>query len=217
MKKHITRFELINSLIEKNNYKSYLEIGICIPTDCFDLIKCEKKVGVEPSPRAHRDEVFVGTSDQFFMENEETFDIIFIDGLHKDFQVIKDYENCLNRLNEGGVVLSHDNLPGQALHMTEEDNGTAWFGTGWRATAKLRMKNPNLDVRVLDTDCGLAVVKKGIQEVYPSVAHKDLTFEYYIKNRVDMLNVVSTFDYIKENNLSLNCDDFVVWDGSPFI
>ena len=217
MTKHITRYELINALIEKNNYKSYLEIGICIPSDCFDHIKCEKKVGVEPVPIAHRDEVFVGTSDQFFMQNEDTFDIIFIDGLHKDFQVIKDYENSLKYLSSDGVILSHDNLPGEALHMTEDDNGTAWFGTGWRATAQLRMHNPGLDVKVLDTDCGVGVVKRGTQKLYPKVLHKDLTFDYYIENRVEMLNIVSTFDFIKESNLPLDCTNYVVWDGSPFI
>ena len=214
---HIKRFDLINALIKKRNYKSYLEIGICLPTDCFDNIGCEKKVGVEPFPRAHRDEVFVGTSDEFFMRREDTFDIIFIDGLHKDFQVMKDYENALERLNEGGIILSHDNLPGRELHMTEEDNGTAWFGTGWRATARLRMDNPDVSVRVLDTDCGLGIVEKGSQDLYEKVPHSQLNFDFYIENRVDMLNIISTFDFVKDEELDIDCSKFDVWDGSPFI
>ena len=232
MTNHIKRYELINALIEKNNYKSYLEIGVGVPANCFDYITCEKKRGVEPvpkvcrvsgpvvngwglDPKMYREEVFIGTSDEFFIQNKDNFDIIFIDGLHKDFQVLKDYQNSLKYLNEGGVILSHDNLPGQASQATEEDNGKAWWGTGWRATAQLRMHFPHLDVKVLDTDCGLGIVKRGEQKLYPHVPQEELLFDYYIKNRVEMLNVISTFDFINDNNLPLDCDNYEIWEASP--
>ena len=42
------RIEIINSLIKKNNYKTYLEIGVRNPDDCFNHIVCNKKHSVDP-------------------------------------------------------------------------------------------------------------------------------------------------------------------------
>ena len=38
-----TRFEIIQNIIERKNYKRYLEIG-CFNNELFDQIKCEKKL-----------------------------------------------------------------------------------------------------------------------------------------------------------------------------
>ena len=58
------------------------------------------------------------TSDEFFSQNKETFDLIFIDGLHIHEQVLKDIDNSLNVLNENGVILLHDCLPAKIWHQT---------------------------------------------------------------------------------------------------
>jgi len=43
------RNHIINSLIEKHGYKSYLEIGVRYGL-CLRTINCDYKVGVDPSP-----------------------------------------------------------------------------------------------------------------------------------------------------------------------
>jgi len=43
------RWDIINALIEKNNYKSYLEIGYYKGWS-FDQVKCENKTAVDPNP-----------------------------------------------------------------------------------------------------------------------------------------------------------------------
>ena len=42
-----TRQFIIQDIIYKKNYKSYLEIG-CFDNELFDYVKCNKKVGVDP-------------------------------------------------------------------------------------------------------------------------------------------------------------------------
>ncbi len=92
--------------IDRKKYKSYLEIG-CFDNELFDHINCEKKVGVDPYSGGTLRE----TSDYFFSKNKETFDCIFIDGLHIYQQVKKDILNSIKSLNQNGVIFIHDCLP----------------------------------------------------------------------------------------------------------
>ena len=39
----MNRYDIINELINKHNYKTYLEIGVRNPDECFNLINCETK------------------------------------------------------------------------------------------------------------------------------------------------------------------------------
>ena len=42
------RKEIINHVIKKYGYQTYLEIGVAIPTMNYDLIECEHKEGCDP-------------------------------------------------------------------------------------------------------------------------------------------------------------------------
>ena len=48
------------------------------------------------------------TSDIFFMNNKNTYDLILIDGSHKGTQVVKDLENSFKYLKKEGYILSDD-------------------------------------------------------------------------------------------------------------
>ena len=63
--------DLLNYLIIKNNYKSYLEIGVADGKNLQSVI-VEHKVGVDPSPILPG--VYRMTSDDFFKTNSETFE-----------------------------------------------------------------------------------------------------------------------------------------------
>jgi hypothetical protein len=76
----------------KISAKSYLEIGVS-GGENFQKIRCENKVGVDPEPTSPAT-IFL-PSDDFFKQNKETFDVIFIDGLHHSDQVLRDINNSL--------------------------------------------------------------------------------------------------------------------------
>ena len=101
-----TRFEIVQNIIKKKNYKKYLEIG-CFDDELFNYVNCENKVGVDPVSGG----TVRATSDQFFKDNKEKFDCVFIDGLHEYHQVKKDIFNSLKFLNDDGIILLHDCLP----------------------------------------------------------------------------------------------------------
>ena len=62
------RLDLIKFAIQKNNYKTYLELG-CHRNEIFDKIVIEK-IGVDPISGGN----FRGTSDQFFCMNNKKFE-----------------------------------------------------------------------------------------------------------------------------------------------
>ena len=82
--KYPYRYDIIKKIIEKKKYSSYLEIG-CFEDETFNKINIDKKVGVDPNSGGN----VRLTSDNFFKINKDTFDIIFIDGLHTFEQVKK--------------------------------------------------------------------------------------------------------------------------------
>ena len=89
------RLKIVQDIINRKKYKSYLEIG-CFRDELFKNINCEKKVGVDP----YSGGTIRMTSDEFFLQNKFNFDCIFIDGLHIYKQVKKDIENSLHILND---------------------------------------------------------------------------------------------------------------------
>ena len=91
---------VINDVITRYKKTSYLEIG-CAEDKNFSAIYCDKKIGVDPNSRGtHK-----MTSDKFFKDNKDTFDVIFIDGLHTKEQVSKDISNSLECLNSNGIFM----------------------------------------------------------------------------------------------------------------
>jgi hypothetical protein len=45
---YVYRYDLMNKIIKRFGFKNYLEIGVCVPSDCFDRIEIGDKVGVDP-------------------------------------------------------------------------------------------------------------------------------------------------------------------------
>lgn len=187
------RTDIINHLIKKNNYKRYLEIGVRDPESNLNLIDVEHKDGVDPAGNCN----FPITSDDFFEQLDEnvTYDIIFIDGLHLDYQVEKDITNSLKHLSEGGTIVMHDCSPIKEEHQVEEYVvGTTWNGTTWKAYVKFRMTDENLSMVVVDTDHGVGVITKGKQTLYPK--SDVLDFKLLNENRKEILNLITPEQFL---------------------
>ena len=152
--KKSSRFDIINKIIKKKKFESYLEIG-CQSDINFSKIIIKNKIGVDPqSGGTHR-----MTSDDFFKQNKSTFDLIFIDGLHIYEQVLKDIENSLKVLNDNGVILIHDCLPAKIWHQTIPQTHSSWNGDVWKSIVKSRTRI-DIDTYTIEADQGLGLILK---------------------------------------------------------
>lgn len=199
----MNRTEVINFLIEKYGYKSYLEVGVQYPESNYDKIKIERKIGVEPFPVADwlNKGIVELTSDMFFksLEEDVKYDIIFIDGLHTREQCLADIFNSLKHLNEGGCILVHDCLPTEEYQTTKEDNGREWTGDVWKSIVDIQYRK-GVKVCTIDTDWGIGFIT---QEYYTNElelpeepSYVELDWETYKVMRNGLLNVKSVEQWI---------------------
>ncbi len=152
--KKSSRFDIINKIIKKKKFESYLEIG-CQSDVNFSKIIIKNKIGVDPqSGGTHR-----MTSDDFFKQNKSIFDLIFIDGLHVYEQVLKDIENSLKVLKDNGVILIHDCLPAKIWHQTIPQTHSSWNGDVWKSIVKSRTRK-DIDTYTIEADQGLGLILK---------------------------------------------------------
>jgi hypothetical protein len=194
------RTDIINALIAKYGYTSYLEVGTQDPASNFEKINAEYKVSIDPFPRGIV--TFTGTSDEYFesIAEDVKYDIIFIDGLHHSDQVLKDIKNSLNHLSENGSIVCHDCLPSNETMQVRDDHGGEWTGDVWKAIAELRVETIELDIKVVDTDYGCGIIRKGTNIPYATTDDYKSYYHYSI-NKWKMLNVISIEQFIEWINI----------------
>jgi predicted O-methyltransferase YrrM len=149
-----TRLQLIQLAIKKTNAKSYLEIG-CDKDKIWKRIDCENKIGVDPVRGGN----CRMTSDDFFIQNNQKFDVVFIDGLHYYDQVSKDFNNSLKFLNDNGIIILHDMLPltpEEAVTPIPEPLPRSWLGDVWRLAFDLMSRSDiTFKLVLIDNGCGI--------------------------------------------------------------
>lgn len=188
----IPRLALIQSLIDKNQFKNYLEIGVSIGT-VFFRIRCKKKIAVDPVFGFNKFKIltrsirlnnfsnltaryFEKTSDDFFKSDankliHDKLDICLVDGMHEYAYALNDIQNTLNYLSDDGVIIVHDCNPVAAenafTYNEWKQRGFTgeWNGDVWKAIVYLRATRNDIDVFVADIDYGLGIVTKKNKEV----------------------------------------------------
>tara|TARA_B100000780_G_scaffold229158_1_gene168701 strand:+ start:14 stop:709 length:696 start_codon:yes stop_codon:yes gene_type:complete len=192
--KYPTRFEIIQNIIEFKKYKSYLEIG-CDRNQSFSNINIDKRVGVDPvEGGTHK-----MTSDEFFSNNNDKFDIIFIDGLHQYEQVIKDVKNSLNCLTKNGIILLHDCLPRTLWNQVYPRINSDWNGDVWKAIVECRTYE-NIDTYTCIADRGIGVIvpRKNINKlILNKKDFKGLKYKDYYQNHEQYMNLIEHHDIFK--------------------
>ena len=181
------RWDLIEYLIKKNNYNNYLEIG-CDQNQLFSKVFIKNKIGVDPVSGGN----IRKTSDNFFKENVEKFDIVFIDGLHTYEQVRKDILNAANCLNKNGIILVHDCMPESLGKQAVPRYKMQWNGDVWKAIVDLRQKE-NLDIYTCEMDQGIGIITKKKNSSLLSLnkpIHK-IKFRDYFDNYKEYMRVIS--------------------------
>tara|TARA_B100000579_G_C22587456_1_gene736450 strand:+ start:85 stop:801 length:717 start_codon:yes stop_codon:yes gene_type:complete len=189
-----SRDKILQKIIDIKKYKSYLEIG-CFNDDLFNNIKCQRKVGVDP----YSGGTIRKTSDEYFKENIEKFDCIFIDGLHRYFQVKKDIENSLSCLNENGIILLHDCLPNNYYEQAIPRCQYNWNGDVWKAIIECRTKE-DIDTFTINADFGLGVImnRKNSKKLNLNVNNfSKLKFSFYFNDYKKLMNVIEFEDLIE--------------------
>ena len=185
------RWDLIDYLIKRYDYKDYLEIG-CDRDQLFSRIKLENKIGVDPYSGGNVRK----TSDDFFLENNKTFDLVFIDGLHTYAQVKKDILNSVKFLNTNGIILVHDCLPDTMSKQAVPRYKMQWNGDVWKAIVDLR-QNPDLDIYTCEMDQGIGIIKK-----------KNNTSILKLSTEIDKLKFKDYYYNYKEYMRVINLDEF---------
>ena len=192
--KYPSRFEIIQNIIEFKKYKSYLEIG-CDRNQSFSNINIDKRVGIDPvEGGTHK-----MTSDEFFYNNSDKFDIIFIDGLHQYEQVIKDIKNSLNCLTKNGLILLHDCLPRTIWNQVYPRINSDWNGDVWKAIVECRTYE-NIDTYTCIADRGIGVIVPRTNMNKLILNKKDfkgLKFKDYYQNHEQFMNLISHLDIFK--------------------
>ncbi len=184
----VTRTDILLHLVKTRGYRSYLEIGVAAGLT-FDRIPCARKVGVDTGTE-HPAITNRLSSDDFFAQNTERFDLIFIDGHHEEHQVLRDVEHALACLNPGGVVVCHDINPAQEDYQRSPYVGN---GTCWRAWVRLRATRPDLAMEAVDTDHGCGIIAPGTQVCIADPT--PLTWERLVAHRQEWLNLISVDDF----------------------
>ncbi len=182
-----SRIEIIQKIINKHHYKTYLEIG-CDNDENFSRILIEKKIGVDPLKGG----TLRMTSDEFFNNNKFFFDIIFLDGLHTYEQTIKDINNALNFLNNKGVIIVHDCLPKKIWNQIVPRMYGHWNGDVWKAVVQARTYD-YADTYTLKADHGLGIIFKRENKRPLKIKvdnFKDLKFSSYYNRHEEYMNTI---------------------------
>lgn len=160
------RIAFVNLLLGRFKSPTYLEIG-CASNSLFNSIPIIDKIGVDPaSGGTHR-----MTSDQFFLNNRISFDVIFIDGLHTYSQVRSDFINSLKFIKTGGFIAFHDMLPRNSIeqHVPIITN-KSWTGDVWKLAFEIAdLKGVNF--KLIAADYGIGICQ---------VLDRDITLKNYI-------------------------------------
>ena len=138
--------------------KVYIELGL-YDGETFNKVKnfCGRAIGVDIREISLDGEIHVCTTDDFFNQifTNEKADMIFIDADHKYDSVMKDLENSLKVLNQGGCILLHDTDP-ESDHLFDP----GYCGDSYRVVDYLESKNDLNVVTIPCTEAGLSIVTR---------------------------------------------------------
>ena len=177
-KNQMNKTERIQSIIDQNQYKTYLEIGLGDMVN-FEALQVDYKQGVDPE--------FNLNSDSFFEANTQSFDLIFIDGLHHAEQVEKDIVNAWNCLNAKGQILIHDIKPPTFDSQVIPRKQKIWCGDVWRVWNGL--KSTKLKLGYLDEDFGIGVIYKSKHKLTVGFVDGQMDWKEYHKKKGWLINI----------------------------
>lgn len=185
---------LINSIPNINNM-SYLELGLDRGEN-FDTINTIDRTSVDSNPNTVA--TYYLTTDEFFNYNSRNFDIIFIDANHEYQQVLRDFQNSLVVCNR--YIFLHDMFPAKEEYIVSEKCGDAYKLLYYL----IEQQHLNAEIRTLNTDCGLTVIKLPLNSSYlspPLVGVKSLSYGEFLEwaEKLPLYSVNEMIGFLQED------------------
>jgi len=172
--------------------KTYLEIGVESGATLALASACELAAGVDPDPLdtvsalpPHL-KVFRQTSDAFFETHdraavfgERPLDFVFIDGLHRFENALRDFMHVESWASPHTTLLMHDCLPVCDAAASPQRVSKFWVGDVWKVLEVLLELRPDLRIAVIPAPPSGLVVVRGLdcrstvlRERLPSIAER---------------------------------------------
>lgn len=108
-----TIHKIINEVyVDKNII--YLELGLNCGTN-FNSLQIDNKISVDIKFTQTKPTYLMSTDD-FFLQNKLKFNLIYIDADHEYSQVIKDFNNSVDSIEDDGIIFLHDLFPPDEYH-----------------------------------------------------------------------------------------------------
>lgn len=151
---------LIANILKLSNCQKFLELGIfdgLLTSHASKFIK--KCVGVDISDEKiinKNFEFYKMTTTDFFKQNKETFDVIFIDADHSFESVKKDFESSLKILNKHGLIFLHDTDPVSKKYLQNKYCSDCYKIIDYIKTNHKELNLINLPI----TEAGLTIVQR---------------------------------------------------------
>jgi len=202
------RYDIINEIIQAEGLKTYLEIGLRNPDECFNLIECSLKWSVDPGYESggNNQATYHYESDEFFekLRSNELdlppnmkWDLIFVDGLHISDQVYRDFLNAKEHISSNGYIVFHDCNPPTPHHAREDyrDYETPasiyWNGTVWKAMQKIRTDH-FVSMATVSSDWGVGIVRfhRSMLPKLEGNINPFYDFNKFEENRKEILNLI---------------------------
>lgn len=179
--------DIINEIVSNYEDPKYVEIGFGNGYN-FDKINVHYKLGVDPKYSGDRKDVFKGTSDEFFKQNDNDIDVLFLDGFHTAEQVRKDIINAL-KCNPKVIIL-HNTIPKTKAMQLVPQKQKVWTGDVWKAAVGFIENYPDVIVETYRSDWGLTCLYPEGKKVRKHFEDKEMTYEDFKSNEVELLNIV---------------------------
>lgn len=174
---HLGSAPRINTIARMIGAERYLEIGVSKGVT-FCSVAVPNKVAVDPhfkfdiKSRPSSEQLFEMESDKWFLRHDrsETFDVIFIDGLHTFDQTFRDFCNSLLVANRNTIWVIDDTVPtdiysawpdqreARQLRLSElslkkmGERPGAWFGDVYKVVFAINDFFPRLSFRTIFPD-----------------------------------------------------------------
>lgn len=185
----LSRYDVINDLIEVNQFKSFL--GICsIPNITQAEVKCDYKKMVDGRHDIGNEKrvgsYYIGKSDDFFAQNTEKFDLIYISGFSLYYQARKDFENAIKSLNPNGLIVLCNSNP--VLENIPTDD--RWKIDSFKLIIDIWRGAYLFDYYTVNEDNGCTVINPHaiVERPIQSQTKWEHTYEFFRSSRERILN-----------------------------
>lgn len=103
----------LDDVIKHFHFTKYLELGIA-NFETWNNVTCDLKIGVDLNPNVSGERILNCSTNDFFDQNTEVFDLVFIDACHEKSHVKQDFINSESHTKEDGIIIMHDVYPPSA-------------------------------------------------------------------------------------------------------